>query len=211
MRARIWLVVLLLPWLVACFPVTAAKPTLPAPPFSQIAAPTIQMTPVSSVQIFVRSAERSGKEVHLEVCFVPPDASDWTLGDAHLLADGEEMLFLGSTLTELSHTPGALRRCERLMFGVAPEKELPTAVLQIETLRIEPSLEEICTLYLPKMLPRLEAQGIQAKCVQSGETWQLQVISYPPSLSREQAEALIYDPANFALSGPWSFIIEFRP
>ncbi|MFO3796328.1 MAG: hypothetical protein ACK8QZ_03470 [Anaerolineales bacterium] len=146
----------------------------------------------------------------MEVCFVPPDTSDWTLGDVHLLVGGDEMFYLGSMLTELSHSP-ALQRCELLTFSVAPEMELSTAVLQIETLQVEPSLEEICTLYLPKIVPRLEAQGVKATCVQSGDGWQVQLISYSPSLSREQAEALIYDPANFALAGPWVFTLQFRP
>lgn len=210
MRTNMGLGILFLFWLASCMPIAGSNPTSGFYP-AQTAIPTIQVTPASKAQIFVRKAERSGKEVHLEVCFVPPDASDWTLGDVHLLVGGDEMFFLGSTLTELTLAPSALQRCELLTFGVAPEMELATAILQIETLQVEPSLEEICTLYLPKMAPRLEAQGVKAICVQSGEGWQVQIVSHSPSLSREQAEALIYDPANFALSGPWSFTIEFRP
>lgn len=211
MKARMCFGILFLLWLAACVPMPESKPTPSEFASVPAAAPTIQVTPASAVRIFVRKAERSGKEVRLEVCFVPPDTSDWTLGDVHLLVGGDEMFFLGSTLTELTHGPGALQRCELLTFGVAPEMELSTAVLQIETLQVEPSLEEICTLYLPKIAPRLEAQGVKATCVQSGDGWQVQVIGYPPSLSREQAEALIYDPANFALAGPWVFTLQFRP
>ncbi len=207
---RFWMVMLLI--LAACAP---GGGTTPAPqgfyPTQVAVVQQTQKAPASAVQVFLRGVERRGKEAFLEVCFTPPDASDWTLGTVRLLIDGMEMPFLGSVLTEIVTDPEVHRRCEMLTFGIPPEMVLSTAVLQVDTLQVEPLPEDLCTLYLPKLSPRLEAQGVRADCVQSPEGWQVRLLSYPPNLSAEQAQALIYDPANFALTGPWTFLLQFRP
>ncbi|MEJ5241545.1 MAG: hypothetical protein WHS87_10145 [Anaerolineales bacterium] len=208
---RFWIFVLLI--LVACAP--AGGGTAPAlEGFYPTQAAVIQQTqaaPASMVQVFLRGVERRGKEALLEVCFTPPDASDWTLGTVHLLVGGEEMPFLGSALTEIVSGTGGHRRCEMLTFGIPPEMVLSAALLQVDALQVEPSPEDLCTLYLPKMAARLESQGVRADCVQSSQGWQVRILSYPSSLSEEQAQALIYDPANFALPGPWVFSLQFQP
>lgn len=207
---RFWMVMLLI--LVACAPSGGTAPASQG--FYPTQAAVVQQTqaaPASAVQVFLRGVERRGKEAFLEVCFIPPDASDWTLGTVHLLIGGMEMPFLGSALTEIVTGPEGHRRCEMLTFSIPPEMVLSTALLQVDTLQVEPSPEDLCTLYLPKLSPRLEAQGVRADCVQSPEGWQVRLLSYPSNLSAEQAQALIYDPANFALTGPWTFLLQFQP
>lgn len=199
----------------ACIPSPAAAPT--AAEFYPIQAATVQPPPSEAPShqapnLFIRSVERSGKEVRLEVCFTPPDAADWTLGQVHLVIAGNELTFQGSTLTELSFQNSLpLRRCEQLNFAVPPEMILSLATLQIDAIQSYPSLDELCTLYFPKLTPRWEAQGVHAECQQTPDGWQVRLVSYPPNLSAEQAEALIYDPANFAIAGPWKFTLQFTP
>ncbi len=215
MRACLWILSILM--LASCVPVQNVSPTGYNPSSvtfypSQVA--TIQQTqtaPGGIVKVFTRSVERSGKEVHAEVCFISPDLANWTLGSVHFIVGEAEMPFAGSLLTELKQMDKALQRCELLTFYVPPEMEVSQAILQVDNLLLEPDLEELCTLYLPKISPRLEAQGIQADCLQTAEGWKLRILSHPPQISPEQVEGLIYDPANFAVSGPWHFILQFMP
>jgi hypothetical protein len=204
--------------LISCSPAPDISPptgTIPSPAaFYPSQAATIQQTqgaPGSAVQVFIRRVERSGKEAQAEVCFISPDPGDWTIGSVHFLIGEAEMPFAGSTLTDLKPLGAALQRCELLTFLVPPEMEVSSAILQVDHLQLEPGTEELCTLYLPKLRPRLEAQGIQADCLQTAEGWKVRLLSHPPQLSPEQAEALIYDPANFAVSGPWRFTLQFQP
>jgi hypothetical protein len=215
--------------LVSCAPTPIAAPVLPtsvvpsetlAPsinesyPTAAAAEPEASQT-VSGFSLELRRAWRDGKQVNAEVCFTLPDASDWTVWEAHLEYGGTSVSeFSTSFLSKeegQSGQPG--RRCDQLSFYVPPDADLGAANLTIESVGAYPTADEYCTLYMPKIQQTLNDRGIgiTLDCPAADGQLAMQIVGKPEGMSQEEAEQIVFSDEFYTIHGPWSFPVTFAP
>jgi len=213
--------------LTACGPVLPTGPILPtflpsagtAPPEVNPAYPTAQAAEPVATQsvggfaIRLERAWRDGKQVNADVCFTPPDSSDWTIWSGHLDYAGNTVSEFSTAMTspQDAGTGQATERCDELGFYVPPDADLSAASLTIESVGAYPTSEEYCSLYMPKIQQSLQERGIAINldCTDSDGTMTMQIVSKPDNMSQDEAEQLVYSDEFYTVKGPWTFPVTF--
>lgn len=208
--------------LAACQP---AKPTPPILPEFFDVAPTAFIDPASyptaqaDIQApnqtsngFVVKIDRAwmdGKNVNADVCYTLPDASDWSIYAANLSYAGVVLDIYGTTLISIQDAangqPG--QRCDTLTFVVPPDADLTNATITIDSFGAVPREGEYCSVYMPKIQQALLERGIgiTLDCAAVDGVEKMSIVNYPPEMTQQQAEELVYSDEFFTVKGPWSF------
>ena len=168
---------------------------------------------VSGFSVNLQRAWRDGKQVYADVCFTLPDASDWTIWNAHLEYGGQTISEFSSSMVGRQDAVGgqAGQRCDQLGFYVPPDADLTAASLTIASLGAYPSQDEYCSLYMPKIQQSLDERGtgIQLECVNTNGGMTMQIANKPASMSQEEAEQLVFSDEYYTVKGPWTFPLVF--
>jgi hypothetical protein len=215
MKRTILLLALLL---VACSPFVPTQPSTPVGPTAYIdpSYPTVQAQPAvssqlsSGIEVTVDRAWRDGKQVNANVCFTLLDDSDWSIGSASLQYAGTTVADFGTTMVSLqqaaSGQPG--KRCDTLSFlNIPPDADLSNVTVTVDAIGAVPTVEEYCTIYMPKIQQSLNERGlaITLDCPEVNGQQILQIMSKPDSMTQEQAEQYVYSDEYYTVKGPWSF------
>jgi hypothetical protein len=204
-------------------PGPAILPTFLAPfgatPEINAAYPTQQAAQVNTNQtvggfaINLQKAWRDGKQVNADVCYTLPDASDWTVWNAHLEYGGQSISEFSSQMISRTEAQGDQpgQRCDQLGFYVPPDADLTGASLTIESLGAYPTQDEYCSLYMPKIQQALNDRGvgITLDCSDLNGTLAMQIKSKPESMSQEEADQLVFSDEFYTVKGPWTFAVTF--
>jgi hypothetical protein len=210
---------------------TACAPRLPGPPVLDSGAPaaaTAEINPaypteqakqtsatqtVSGFSVNLQRAWRDGKQVNANVCFTLPDASDWTIWNAHLEYGGQTISEFSSSMQSRQEAAGGQPgvRCDQLSFYVPPDADLTSSSLTIESLGAYPTQDEYCSLYMPKIQQALNDRGIAItlSCTDANGSMAMQIASKPDSMSQQDAEQLVYSDEYYTVKGPWTFPLTF--
>ncbi len=166
---------------------------------------------IGGFQVNLQRAWRDGKQVYGDVCFTLPDASDWTIWNAHLDYGNQSITNFGASLLDTTGAangqPG--QRCDQLSFYVPPDANLASASLTVESLGAYPTQDEYCSLYMPKIQQTLNSRGVAITlgCPSVNGVQSMQIISKPDSMSEQDAEKLVYSDEFYTVKGPWVFSI----
>ncbi|HTP01760.1 MAG TPA: hypothetical protein VMJ64_10330 [Anaerolineales bacterium] len=168
---------------------------------------------VSGFSVNLQRAWRDGKQVNANVCFTLPDASDWTVWNAHLEYGGQTVSEFSSSMLSRQETSGAEpgQRCDQLSFYVPPDANLSSSSLTIESLGAYPTQDEYCSLYMPKIQQALNDRGvaITLNCADTNGAMAMQITNKPDAMSQAEAEQLVYSDEFYTVKGPWSFPLTF--
>jgi hypothetical protein len=196
-------------------------PTLPAgylngpTPYIAPSYPTAQAQSVSAeqaangVDVHVARAWQDGKQLNAEVCFTLPDDSDWGIWKASLQFAGNVLTEFGTTLTNLQPAangqPG--QRCDTVNFYVPPDADLSSTTISIDAIAAVPREGEYCSVYLPKIQQALQSRGIgiTLECADQNGVQNMLIASFPPEMTKEQAEEIVYSDEFYTIQGPWVF------
>jgi hypothetical protein len=209
--------------LTACAPVApAGLPTFVAPgataeinsayPTQQAAQQNASQT-VGGFAVDLQRAWRDGKQVNAAVCFVLPDASDWTIWNAHFDYSGQSVAEFSTSMVSRKdpngNQPG--QRCDQLSFYVPPDADLSSASLTIDSIGAYPTQDEYCSLYLPKIQQAMADRntGISVDCSSQNGAMLMQIASKPAGMSQEDAEKAVYSDEFYTVKGPWTFPVTF--
>ncbi len=213
--------------LAACgpaIPATAGLPTFISPeqtaaPEPNQAYPTAEAPQSNTSQTVngfsfnMQRAWRDGKQVHANVCFTMPDASDWTIWAADFLYGKETISEFSSSLISTQEAAGGhpAQRCDELAFQVPPDADLSAAQLTIESIGAYPKGDEYCSLYMPKIQQALNERGVKIvlSCEQVNGTATMQITSKPADMSQEDAQKQVYSDEFYTVRGPWTFPVTF--
>lgn len=164
----------------------------------------------SGVDVRVDRAWQDGKQLNADVCFSLPDDSDWSVWKASLQFAGNVVTDFGTTLQSLQPPadgqPGS--RCDTINFYVPPDADLTNTTITIEAIAAPPREGEYCDLYLPKIQTALQSRGIAIaiECAADANgVLNMQITGFPPEMTLEQAEALVYSDEFYSIAGPWVF------
>lgn len=150
-----------------------------------------------------------GKNLNADVCFALPDAADWSIWSASLIYGETVLNEYGTTLTRLQEPLDGQAgvRCDMLTFVVPPDADLTNAAVVIHSIAAAPRDEDYCTIYMPKIQQALleRGVGIVLDCVEENGALRMEIVSFPPEMTREQAEEMVYSDEFFTLNGPWRF------
>ncbi|MBM3126095.1 MAG: hypothetical protein FJZ87_13650 [Chloroflexi bacterium] len=161
------------------------------------------------IEVRIEKAWMEGKNLNANVCFTLPDAADWSIYAARLDYGGIVQQEYGTTLLSIqdstSDKPGL--RCDMLTFVIQPDADLSSATIVIESIAATPREGEYCSIYMPKIQQAVldRGIGIVLECVEDNGVLTMRITSYPPELSLEQAEEIVYSEEFFTVKGPWSF------
>lgn len=191
-----------------------SQPAVQAPnaayPTSQAAETNTTQT-VSGFSLNLQRAWRDGKQVHADICFTLPDASDWTIWNAHFQYGSEAVSEFSSSLTSRQDAVGSqpAQRCDELAFYVPPDADLSAASLTVESLGAYPTADEYCSIYMPKIQQTLHERGIDITldCPDVNGTKMLRIASKPASMSEAEAEQLVFSDEFYTVKGPWNFAV----
>ena len=196
----------------------SVPPAIPAGPTAYIdpSYPTMESAPVTVMQstngIEVRAdrAWRDGKQVNVDVCFTLLDGSNWSVWSASLQYPGGSVLDFGSTMLSLQEpTEGQSGlRCDTLSFlNVPPDADLSAVTVTVDAIVAQPSAEDYCTIYMPKIQQALTERGlaIALNCADVNGVQTMQITSKPDTMSQEEAEQIVYSDEFYTVKGPWAF------
>lgn len=190
----------------------AASPTAYIDPASYPTAQANVAAPDQSAGgIYVRmeSVSVEGKSLNADVCFTLPDMSDWGILSASLTYGGTVMREFGTTQIGLQEpvNGGTGLRCDKLTFVIPPDADLTNAVIAIESIGATPREGDYCAIYMPKIQQSLLERGIgiTLDCADVNGIQTMQIVSFPPEMTLQQAEELVYSPEFYAIQGPWTF------
>ena len=215
--------------LAACGPAAPKPPVLPTfialpqtGPTAEInqAYPTEQAQQINANQtvsgftVGLQRAWRDGKQVNAIVCFTLPDASDWTIWNAHLEYGGQSISEFSSAMLSRQEGAGGQpgQRCDQLGFYVPPDANLSVASITIESLGAYPNQDEYCNLYMPKIQQALNERGIgiTLNCSDTNGSLAMQIAGKPPTMSQQEAEQIVFSDEFYTVKGPWSFPLSFN-
>ncbi len=214
--------------LAACAPAAPSPAVLPtflpqqglATPDINAAYPTVAAAEsntsqtVSGFSLNLQRAWRDGKQVFADVCYTLPDASDWTIWDAHFEYGGQAISEFSSSMLSkqeaVNGQPG--QRCDELGFYVPPDADLSSAALTVESLGAYPTQDEYCSLYMPKIQQALKERGIAItlNCADVNGAMTMQIATRPASMSQQEAEQIVFSDEFYTVKGPWTFPITFN-
>ncbi len=205
--------------LVACSPFVPQQQAETALPTAYIdpSYPTMESQPVTAmqqsngIQVQAERAWRDGKQVNVDVCYTLLDASNWSILGATLQYAGTSVTDFGSTMLSLQEPAQGQsgKRCDTLSFvNIPPDADLTNVAVTIDSIAAQPSAEDYCSVYMPKIQQALNDRGIaitldcptDANGVQS-----MQITSKPADMSQEQAEQIVFSDEFYSVKGPWSF------
>ena len=224
-RITIFVGLLTLLALSACAPATSSPVILPT-----FLAPQVQVTPsinqaypteqailtnsdqtVSGFSVNIQRAWRDGKQVYSDVCFTLPDASDWTIWNAHLEYGGQAVSQFSSTMLSRKEASQGQsgQRCDELSFYVPPDADLSSASLTIDSLGAYPSQEEYCSLYMPKIQQALNDRGVAITlgCSDVNGAMTMQIVRKPDNITQDEADQMVYSDEFYTVNGPWTFSV----
>lgn len=205
-----------------CAPGIPQVPTLP-PEYMNIPTPYIApsyptaeaqvVSPnqlMSGIDVRIDRAWQDGKQLNADVCYSLPDDSDWSIWKANLQFAGTVVTDFGTTLQSLQSPTGGQpgQRCDVINFFVPPDADLTNTTITIEAIAAPPREGEYCDLYLPKIQAALQARGqaITVVCTPDANGIQNMLITaFPPEMTQEQAEAIVYSDEFYSIPGPWVF------
>jgi hypothetical protein len=214
------LILILTVLITACSPSieqpAAGLPALPtATAYIDQSYPTAQVelsTPnqvANGIEVRMERAAVEGKNVNADVCFTLPDTSDWGISSASLNYAGTVLQEYGTTLVSVQEPAngGTGLRCDTLTFIVPPDADLSNATIVIDSIAATPRAEEYCSVYMPKIQEAMldRNTGIVLDCKDVSGSLTMQIVSMPPDMTQEQAEAMVYSPEFYSVKGPWSF------
>lgn len=216
MKRMLILVVLFLSACGAPAPAPAAANAQAGPTgFIAESYPTAQAQSVSSdqaasgVQMTVARVWQDGKQLNADVCFSLPSDSDWSIWSASLQYADAMIAEYGSTLLSLQPAAEGVagQRCDTLNFYVPPDAVLTDGVIIIDAIAALPREGEYCSLYMPKIQQSLQERGmaVTLECVDVNGIPTMQITSFPPEMTKEQVEQLVYSDEYYTIKGPWSF------
>jgi hypothetical protein len=224
-RLFLFVGLLVLLTLTACGPAQATPVVLPtflptqggATPDINPAYPTVQAITSNSSQtvsgfaVNLQRAWRDGKQVYADVCYTLPDASDWTIWNAHFEYGGQSVAeFSATMLSKQEATQGQSgQRCDELGFYVPPDADLSSASLTIDSLGAYPTQDEYCSLYLPKIEQALKDRGvaITLNCSDVNGAMTMQITHKPDNMSQDEANQMVYSDEFYTVNGPWTFAL----
>lgn len=216
------IIVLLTLFLSACLPAVeqpnAGAPQILPTPTAYIDAasyPTAQVElaapnqSASGIEVRMESVSMDGKNLNANVCFTLPDASDWGILSASLTYAGTVMQEFGTTLVSLQNpvNGGAGLRCDTLTFIVPPDADLTHAMIAIDSIGATPREGDYCAIYMPKIQQSLLERGIgiALNCADVNGVQTMQISGFPPEMTQQQAEEIVYSPDFYTVKGPWNF------
>jgi hypothetical protein len=174
-----------------------------------LAAESSASETVSGFSLNLQRAWRDGKQVNAELCFTLPDASDWTIWAAHYEYEGTQIAeFSSSFLSEQEGADGQpSERCDQLTFFVPPDADLSASSLTIESVGAYPTIDEYCSVYMPKIQQQLNDRGIEISldCPEVDGATVFQIAEKPEGMSQEEAEQLVFSDEFYTVNGPWTF------
>lgn len=180
----------------------------PSYPTQQVAIASPNQT-AGGIEVRMDRAWRDGKNVNANVCFTLPDASDWAIWSASLNYSGIVLQEYGTTLAGLQEPGGGQPglRCDTLTFVVAPDADLSNATIVIDSIAAYPREGEYCSVYMPKIQQAMieRGTGIVLNCADVNGVQTMQITSYPPEMTLEQAEQIVFSDEFYTIKGPWSF------
>lgn len=196
---------------VVVLPVMLASATAyidPSYPTAQ-AQPQVASQEARGVQVNMQRVYMDGKNVNAEVCFTLPDTSDWGIQMASLTYGQTIVQEFGTMLTSLQEAsdgvPGL--RCDTLTFIVPPDAELAAATIVIDSIAAVPREGEYCAYYMPKIQQALADRGIAIilECLDVNGVQTMQITSFPPEMTVEQAQQVVFSDEFYSVKGPWTF------
>ena len=163
----------------------------------------------SGFEVRMERASVEGKNVNADVCFTLPDTSDWGILNASLNYGGIVLQEFGTTLVSLQEPANGIvgLRCDTLTFVVPPDADLSNASVVIDSIAATPREGEYCSVYMPKIQQAMleRGTGITLDCVDMNGILTMKILSIPPEMTQEQAEAVVYSDEFFSVKGPWIF------
>ena len=98
-------------------------------------------------------------------------------------------------------------RCDTLSFYVPPDAVLTSVVVTIDSIAALPREGDYCNLYMPKIQQVMQERGlaITLECVDVNGIPTMQITSFPPDMTQEQAEQAVYSDEFYTIKGPWTF------
>jgi hypothetical protein len=162
----------------------------------------------SGIDVRMDSAWVDGKNVNANICYTLPDASDWSVWSATLNYGGTVLQEYGTTLLSIQEPANGLpgQRCDTLTFVVAPDADLSNLSITVDAIGAAPREGEYCSLYMPKIQQAMmeRGTGIVLDCPDGVN---MQITNFPPEMTQEQAEQMVFSDEFFTIKGPWSFPI----
>ncbi|MDD2923488.1 MAG: hypothetical protein PHQ36_14475 [Anaerolineales bacterium] len=219
MKKNILLLTLLL---AACMPAVeqpaAVLPQILPTPTAYIDAasyPTAQVAldapnqSASGIEVRMENVAMDGKNLNANVCFTLPDTSDWGILSASLTYAGTVAQEFGTTLSSIQEpvNGGAGLRCDTLTFIVPPDADLTNAIITINAIGAMPRTDDYCSIYLPKIQQSLLERGIgiTLDCADVNGVQTMRITGFPPEMTQQQAEEIVYSPDFYTVKGPWNF------
>jgi hypothetical protein len=209
--------------ILACLFLTACNLSAPTPPvnvgptaYIDPSYPTMESAPVtlqqtsSGIEVRADRAWRDGKQVNVDVCFTLLDASNWTVSSASLQYPGGSLIDFGSTMLSIQDPVEGHsgQRCDTLSFlNVPPDADLSSVTVTVDAIVAQPSADDYCTIYMPKIQQSLTERGIAItlNCADVNGVQTMQITSKPDTMAQEEAEQLVYSDEFYTVKGPWSF------
>lgn len=172
----------------------------------QVAAPN---QTASGIDVHAESVLMEGKNLNANVCFTLPDTSDWGILSASLTYAGTVLQEFGTTQASIQEPAngGAGLRCDTLTFIVPPDADLTNATITIDAIGTTPREGDYCAIYMPKIQQSLLERGIGIvlECIDVNGVLTMQITNFPPEMTQQQAEELVYSPDFYTVKGPWTF------
>lgn len=163
----------------------------------------------SGIDVRMESVSMEGKNLNANVCFTLPDTADWGILSASLIYSGTLMQEFGTTQVSLQEplNGGAGLRCDTLTFIVPPDADLTNAAITIDSIGAIPREGDYCAVYMPKMQQSFQERGvgITLDCVDVNGVLTMQITGFPPEMTQQQAEEIVYSPDFYTIKGPWNF------
>ena len=208
--------------LAACAPaadqsvmVVPQAPATPTPFIDPASYPTAQVNiaapnqSAGGIEVRMESVAMEGKNLNAGVCFTLPDTSDWGITSASLMYGGALLQEFGTTQISVQEplNGGVGLRCDMLTFIVPPDADLTNAVITIDAVGATPRADDYCSIYMPKIQQSMFERGIgiTLDCVDMNGMLTMQITGFPPEMTQQQAEELVYSPDFYTIKGPWSF------
>ena len=71
---------------------------------------------------------------------------------------------------------------------------------------------EYCGVYMPKIQQTFQERGlaITLECVDVNGVQTMQITGFPPEMTKEQAEQIVYSDEFYTIKGPWTFAFSLR-
>ncbi len=206
--------------LVACAPAVAPQAELALPTaYLDPSYPTMESQAVTlsqlsnGIEVRADRAWRDGKQVNVDVCFTLLNTSDWSVSGATLQYPDATILDFSSTMLSIQEPVEgqAGMRCDTLsFFNVPPDANLSSVTVTVDAIAAPPRVEELCSIYLPKIQQTLTERGIAItlNCADVNGVQAMQILSKPDTMSQEEAEQLVYSDEFYTVKGPWSFTFD---